>query len=84
MIKVVGTDDQDLVVEKLMALSTEEFQDFGAEGLGYIKVLGEMDESDQPLFALHSANGSHIATGDDMNALLSIASQNHMVPMSVQ
>lgn len=76
------TNPHDLMVEKLSGLSSEEFLDFGSDGLSYIKSL--KNTQGIRLYALHSADGSHIATGQDMAAIHDIAIKNQLVPVVVQ
>lgn len=70
------------VIEHLQSLTAKEFLDFGADGLSYIKPAGIVN--DKPIFALHSADGSHIATGQDIPTLRTIAQQHNMVPTNLQ
>lgn len=72
----------DIIVEKLSGLTDAEFLGLGNDGLSYIKPLGE--QNGIILYALHGADGSHIATGQDMATLSVIAKQSHLIPMNVQ
>lgn len=72
----------DMIIHKLESLSVQEFLNLGADGLSYIKQVGSQDGN--PLYALHSANGSHIATGSDVATLKHIALQNELAPMPLQ
>ena len=56
--------------------------DLGMGGLSYIRSVGHVNG--KMLYSLHGADGSHIATGQDMATLHVIASQNNLIPMSVQ
>jgi len=71
-----------ITVENLEALTAEEFLSLGFGGLSYIKSIGQHDG--HSLFALHGADGSHIATGQDVPTLRRIAVENHLVPMGMQ
>ena len=72
----------DLIIRKLANLSSEEFMDLGSDGLSYIKPVAT--KGGTALYALHSANGSHIATGQDIATLKTIAMQQSLAPMSLQ
>ncbi len=72
----------DKILEKLSGLSDAEFLDLGNGGLSYIKSVGHHDAHE--LFALHGADGSHIATGQDVAALHVIAKQHQLIPMTIQ
>ena len=72
----------DTMIDRLINLSHEEFLDLGSDGLSYIKYVGNQDGHD--IYALHAANGSHIATGQDIGILKSIAGQNELAAMALQ
>jgi len=74
--------DIEVILEKLSGLSDTEFLDLGNGGLSYIKSLGDID--DVATYALHAADGSHIATGQDMATLHVIAKQQNLIPMTIQ
>jgi hypothetical protein len=74
--------DYKVILEKLSALSLDQFMDLGMGGLSYIKPAGNING--KPIYALHGADGSHIATGQDIPTLHVIASQNNLIPMSIQ
>jgi len=73
----------DIIAEKLTAMTAQEFLNLGADGLSYIKDLGKGKDG-SALYALHAGDGSHIATGQDPDALRVIAKQHHTLPMQVQ
>ena len=79
-------NDKDLnlevILEKLSGLSDTEFLDLGNGGLSYIKSVDGVD--DVQTYALHAADGSHIATGQDMAVLHVIAKQQDLIPMTIQ
>jgi len=70
----------DVILEKLSDLSDTEFLDLGNGGLSYIKSVEGVDDT----YALHAADGSHIATGQDMATLHVIAKQQDLIPMTIQ
>jgi hypothetical protein len=70
-----------LILEKLTALTSQEFLGLGADGLGYIKAMGMNDGKET--YTLHAADGSHIATGQDVATLHIIARQNGLIPMAI-
>lgn len=72
----------DHISKKLAALTDAEFLDLGAGGLSYITISAH--HQDEPVYTLHGADGSHIATGQDLNTIHVIAQQHHLIPMSVQ
>lgn len=72
----------DVMVRQLEKLSNEEFMNFGTDGLSYIKPVPGKEGF--KLYSLHSANGSHIATGQDLAMLQSIAAENHLVSVALQ
>ena len=72
----------DVITQKLTRLSDDEFLGLGAGGLSYIKPIDHQESYD--LYALHGADGSHIATGQDADVLHVIARQNNLIPMTVQ
>lgn len=74
--------DHDLIVEKLIALSAREFLHLGNDGLSYIRPVGF--QNGKNTFTLCGADGSHIATGQDVETLHVIARQNNLIPMQIQ
>lgn len=82
MQKMTMHTQHDKMVKRLIDLSDEEFLGFGSDGLSYIKCVD--DHQGLKLYALHSADGSHIATGQDLAAVQAIAIQNELVPVAVQ
>lgn len=70
------------IAHRLSSLSAIEFMELGADGLAYIKPVSSQD--DTQTYSIHSANGSHIATGQDLMLLHAIAKQHNLVPMSIQ
>lgn len=70
------------IAERLSSLSAPEFLALGADGLAYIKPVTSHD--DQMTYAIHAADGSHIATGQDLGVLKAIAMQHNLVPMQIQ
>lgn len=74
--------DYKVILEKLSALSMDQFLDLGMGGLSYIKPVGVVNG--KSVYALHGADGSHIATGQDVLTLNVIATQNNLIPMSLQ
>jgi len=81
MIKNTNYDD-DAVLQRLSTLSVQEFLDLGSDGLSYIRSAGTRDGVEN--FTLCGADGSHIATGQNIQALYVIAKQHDLIPMSVQ
>ena len=80
---IKNTDlDHEVMLEKLSALTAEEFLGLGSEGLSYIKYVGHYDGKDT--YTLFAADGSHIATGQDAETLRVIARQNSLISMSIQ
>ena len=77
-----NVSNHDMIVEKLASMSLEEFLDLGNDGLSYIKSVKDKDGND--IYALHAANGSHIATGQDILLLKAIAVQNELTAMALQ
>jgi hypothetical protein len=73
----------DVIAEKLTAMTAQEFLNLGADGLAYIKNIGP-NENGQDLYALFSADGGHIATGQDVEKLKIIATSQTFLPLSVQ
>lgn len=71
-----------IILEKLSGLTDTEFLNLGSGGLSYIKSAGHRDNHE--LFALHGADGSHIATGQDVETLHVIAKQHDLLPMTIQ
>lgn len=72
----------DVILEKLSGLSDAEFLDLGNGGLSYIKLVD--GATDQKTYALHAADGSHIATGQDIATLHVIAKQQDLISMTIQ
>lgn len=72
----------EIILEKLSGLTDTEFLDLGNGGLSYIKSVGFNDDNE--IYALHGADGTHIATGQDMETLHVIAQQNNLIPMTIQ
>ncbi len=71
-----------MIIKRLASLTRQEFLNLGTDGLSYIKPVDGQDGKE--MYALHSANGSHIATGTDIAALKTIAVDQHLAPMSLQ
>ncbi len=72
----------DLIAKKLAAMTDAEFLDLGAGGLSYIKEVG--NDPLQPTYTLCGADGGHIASGQDIEAIHIIAQQHRLIPMMVQ
>lgn len=72
----------DPVTSRLANLSAGEFMALGADGLAYIRRV----KGDDPLavYAVHSADGNHIASGPDIAVLRAIAAQQNLVTMPLQ
>jgi hypothetical protein len=68
--------------EKLSNMTPEEFLDLGDGGLSYIKITH--GKNNEIIYALHTAKGDHIATGQDSNLIQKIALEQHLIPVSVQ
>ena len=75
-------NDHKNLSEKLSNMTEEEFLDLGDGGLSYIKVMHGDDN--EIIYALHTAKGDHIATGQDINQIHQIALDHHLIPVSVQ
>jgi hypothetical protein len=69
------------MIERLSAMSPQEFLELGANGFSYIKTISLKNET--PLFMLCAADGSHIATGQNFSTLEVIARQNNLVSLTI-
>jgi hypothetical protein len=67
----------DLLTNHIKTMSENDFQALGADGLAYIRPTGE--NNNVPTYAVHSADGSHIASGPDIAILQAIALQHNRV-----
>lgn len=67
---------------RLSSLSTLEFLELGTEGLAYIKPVAMRE--DEQVYSIFAANGSHIASGQDVDVLQAIARQYNLIPLSLQ
>jgi len=74
--------DSSTLSKKLSSMTQDEFLDLGHDGMSYIKRIEHNDEG--VLYALHAANGHHIATGQNMDHIQKIAFEHHLVPLSIQ
>lgn len=73
---------EELIVKQLTSMSEQDFKALGSEGLAYIKLVGKVDDVD--MYAVHAADGSHIASGQDVALLRAIANQQNYVATVTQ
>lgn len=75
-------NNDDALTERLTMMSVGEFMALGTDGVAYIKPMGIVD--DAPTYAVHAADGSHIASGPDIALLRAIAGQQNLVSVMQQ
>ena len=75
-------NSNDNLTEKLTLMSAGDFKALGTDGVAYIKSMGIVD--DIPSYAVHAADGSHIASGPDIAVLRAIAGQQNLVSVMQQ
>ena len=67
----------DILTNHIKTMSDHDFKALGAEGLAYIRPTGE--NNNVATYAVHSADGSHIASGPDIAILQAIALQHNRI-----
>jgi len=70
------------ITTRLSSLSPLEFLELGADGFAYIKPT-IMVENEQ-IYSIFAANGSHIASGQNIDVLHALARQHNLVPLNLQ
>ncbi len=66
--------------DRLRRLSRRALAEYGATDIAYIK---ETLIEGAPVFAVHSADGTELATFDEREIAIAVTIQNELVPVSV-